>query len=165
MLWEIEGKFWTDWDTIEFSAGELRSIRNLSDLNDHYFRTFDGSEAFTSKIREATLEGSPFESTLEYWEEWGQFDYQGEVSISNDADGFSFDEVDFGRLTMIPDDEILELRVRYYSGFRVTVAAESKEEAILIVNESGPVMFVVEDASENEWEIKEVEIEYLEELE
>ena len=165
MMYEVEGKFWTDWDTIEVSAEELRALGNQSALNDYYFRTFDGAEAFTSKIREAALEGSPFESTLEYCEEWGQFDYDGEASISNDSDGFSFDEVDFGRLSVMPDHEILELRLRYYAGFRIAVAAESQEEAMLIANDSGPKVFFVEDSSENEWEIAEVEIEHLAELE
>ena len=165
MMYEVEGKFWTDWDTIEVSAGELRSLGNQSALNDYYFRTFDGAEAFTSKIREAALEGSPFESTLEYCEEWDQFDYDGEATISNDADGFSFDQVDFDALAAKPEHEAVELRLRYYSGFRIAVAAQSQEQAKSIGIESGPKVFFIEDSSENEWEILEVEIEHLAELE
>ena len=164
-MYEVEGKFWTDWDTIEVSAEELRALGSQSDLNDYYFRTFDGAEAFTSKIREAALEGSPFESTLEYCEEWDQFDYDGEATISNDADGFSFDQVDFDALAAKPEHEAVELRLRYYSGFRIAVAAQSQEQAKSIVIESGPKVFFIEDSSENEWEIQEVEIEHLAELE
>ena len=163
-MFEVEGKFWTDWVSIEINAGELKSLENQSALNDYYFRTFDGAEAFTSRIGEVGLESSPFESTLEHCEEWGQFDYDGEVSISNDADGFSFAQVDFGMISAQPEDEDLEVSVRYYSGFRISVAAESQEEAIKILNESGPKLFFVEDSSGNEWEIKEIAIDHIAEL-
>jgi len=164
-MYEVEGKFWTDWDCIEISTGELRSLGSQNALNEYYFRTFDGAEAFTSKVREVTLEGSPFERTLEYCEEWDQFDYEGEATISNDADGFSFDEVDFDALSAKPDHEVLELKLRYYSGFRIAVSAQSQDQAKSIAIELAPKVFFIEDSSENEWQIQEVEVEYLTELE
>jgi hypothetical protein len=134
-------------------------------LNEYYFRTFDGAESFTSKIGDVSLENTPFEEIGEYCNLWEQFDYEGEITISNDADGFSLALVDFEMLAELPDHEIVELSVRYHAGFRIPVAADSKEEAIAIVNAQAPKAFLIEDSSENEWEISEVEIEHLAELE
>jgi hypothetical protein len=164
-MYEVEGKFWTDWDSIDLAAGELRSLGNQDALKEYYFRTFDGAESFTSKISDESLENTPFEKISEYCNEWEQFDYEGEISICNDADGFSLALVDFEMLTALPDHEIVELSVRYYSGFRIPVAAESEEEAIAIVNAQAPKAFSIQDSSENEWEIRQVEIEYLAKLE
>ena len=164
-MYEVEGKFWTDWVSIDITAGVLRSLQNQSSLIDYYWRTFDGAESFTSKIGEMGLDNSAFEGTLEQCEEWGQFDYDGEVSISNDADGFSIAQVDFDIPATFHDHEIMEFNIRYYSGFRISVAAESQDEAKTIVNELAPRLFFILDSSENEYEINEVEIDSLAELE
>jgi hypothetical protein len=165
MIFEVEGKFWTDWESYQITVEELRALGSQVALNEHYFHTFDGGDAYVSKIQDVELVGTPFANTLESCEEWDQIDEDGEPSISNESDGFAFADFDFASLSGKLDDEIVELDLRFYSGFRISVIAESQEEATSIVNELGPNYFFVQDSSENEWEIKEVEIEYVAELE